>query len=230
MRTIPALRRCRCPRRAAALAYDDVRRALDAFNARRGADRPFILAAHSQGSVIAERLLYEAISGTELRNRLVAAYLLGGRVTTAGLRERAPDIPACVAPDDVHCVVAWNARGPAFVPNDFELHRADARERLCTNPLTWRVDGASAPSALNLGAVFLETDDHAPQLAFADARCADGVLIVSHVGAVPRDVPSRILDHVLGTENYHAIEYQLFFMNLRQNAVARVAAFAAARR
>lgn len=32
----------------------------------------------------------------------------------------------------------------------------------------------------------------------------------------------------MGSGNYHAIEYQLFFMNLRENANVRAAAFAAA--
>lgn len=213
--------------RALGVAYEDVRRAFEAFNQRRGAGRPFLLAAHSQGAVLGERLLYEAISGTPLRDRLVAAYLIGGRITAAGLRERAPDIAACASPDDTRCVVAWNARGPDFVPTAYELHRPDARERLCTNPLSWRLDGAPAPAAQNLGAVFLETDDHAPRAAFADARCVEGTLVVSHVGPAPRDLPSRILDHVMGNGNYHPIEYQIFFMNLRQNAAARVAAFPA---
>ncbi|WP_158502131.1 DUF3089 domain-containing protein [Vitiosangium sp. GDMCC 1.1324] len=216
--------------RAIARAYEDVRRAFDAFNARRGSGRPFILASHSQGTVLAERLLHEVISGTDLRNQLVAAYLIGGRVTEAGLRERAPDLPACHAPDDLHCVIAWNARGPEYVPTEFEMHRTDLRERLCTNPLSWRTDGAQAPADLNAGAVFLESDDPTPRAAFADARCVNGTLIVSHVGAAPRDVMSQILDRVLGNGNYHPIEYQLFFMNLRQNATARVSAFVSAPR
>jgi hypothetical protein len=149
--------------RAIELAYGDVRRAFEAFNARRGGARPFIIAAHSQGSVLAERLLYEAVSGTPLRERLVAAYLPGGGVTTAGLRERAPDLAPCRAADDLRCVAAWDARGPGFAPTRFDVRRADTRERLCTNPLTWTTDGARASESLNLGAVFMETDDHAPR-------------------------------------------------------------------
>jgi hypothetical protein len=216
--------------RAIDLAYDDVKRAFDAFHARRGPGRPFILAAHSQGSVMAERLLYQAISGTALRDQLVAAYLIGGPVTAAGLSEHAPDIPPGRAPDDLHCVIAWNARGPDYVSTGFEIHGPDPRARLCSNPLTWRMDGASAASELNLGAVFLDSDDHAPRPGFADATCTDGTLIVSHIGPAPRDLMSRILDHVIGSQNYHPIEYQAFFMNLRQNAGARVSAFFAAPR
>jgi hypothetical protein len=174
-------------------------------------------------------LLFEAISRTALRDQLVAAYLIGGDLTTEGLRERAPDIAPCAAPDDLHCVVAWNARGPEFVHTEFEMLRTDMRERICTNPLSWLPDGAPAPAERNLGAVFLETNDSSPRTGFADARCVNGTLVVSHVGAVPRDAMSRILDHVLGKQNYHAIEYQLFFMNIRQNAAARAASLTALR-
>ena len=48
--------------RAIALAYEDVRYAFEAFEARRAPGRPFILAGHSQGSVHAERLLYEVVA------------------------------------------------------------------------------------------------------------------------------------------------------------------------
>jgi hypothetical protein len=211
--------------RAIDLAYGDVRRAFAAFEARRGADRPFLLAAHSQGSVLAERLLYEVVSGGPRRDRLVAAYLIGGPVTLAGLRESAPDIPPCRAADDLHCVVAWNAREARYLPTGFEMVRSDRRERLCTNPLSWRLDGAPAPADLHLGAVFLESEDAAPRPAFTDARCEGGTLVVDPAGAVPRDLPSRLLDHVLGAGNRHAIEFQLFFLDLRENASLRAAAW-----
>jgi hypothetical protein len=106
--------------------------------------------------------------------------------------------------------------------------RPDARERLCSNPLSWRRDGAPAAADDNLGAVFLESDDPSPRPGFADAQCVGGTLVLRRVGEAPRDLPSRVLDHVLGAGNHHAIEYQLFYMNLRENAQRRATAWAAA--
>lgn len=216
--------------RAIAFAYEDVKRAFAAFNARRGAGRPFILAAHSQGAIHAERLLFEVIAGSALEKDFVAGYLIGGRLTYVGLKARAPNIHVCGTPNDIGCIAAWNARGPHFQPTRFEMVRADKSTRVCVNPLTWRDDEQPAPASENLGAVFLETEDRVPKPAFADAQCKDGVLVVSAIGEAPRDLPSRILDRMLGEENYHPIEYQIFFENVRENAAARTTAFLGARR
>jgi hypothetical protein len=42
-------------------------------------------------------------------------------------------------------------------------------------------------------------------------------------------IPRKLLDHALGPENYHPIEYQIFCLSLRRNAQTRVAAYLAAR-
>jgi hypothetical protein len=65
-------------------------------------------------------------------------------------------------------------------------------------------------------------------LRFANARCADGELIVSQIGTVPRSFFSRVSDHVMGAGNYHPIEFQLFYMNLPRNVAERVEAFLSA--
>ena len=87
-----------------------------------------------------------------------------------------------------------------------------------------RSSGVTATARANLGAVFLESDDPSPRPAFADARCDRGTLRVTSIGRAPRDFMSRILDHVIGAGNHHPIEFQMYFMNLRANAIARVAA------
>jgi hypothetical protein len=201
------------------LAYDDVRTALRFFLEKHSRGRPFILAGHSQGSALAGRLLQEEIAGSPLEERLVAAYLIGGPINTVP----SPAVRPCAGPNETGCLVAWNARGPRFVGYGFDFRFEG--ERLCVNPLTWHHDEMPADAELNAGAVFQHAGDGTVLPGFADARCRGGVLIVSRIGHAPRDLKSRVLDFVIGPENYHPIEYQLYYMNLRHNAEVRVSAY-----
>jgi len=229
------------------LAYGDVERAFLAFAARRargaatGIERPFIVAAHSQGTMLLYRLLRQQVSGRALRSRLVAAYLIGGLITQTDLAKDLPDIPVCAAKEQTGCIVAWNARGPQYQPSSFELRRSsdgapgrgpglDAvlRDRVCVNPLSWTHDEQAAAAARNPGALFFDSPVPTILPGFASAQCRQGALIVATLGPVPRDLMSRLLDYALGAGNYHPIEYQIFFLSLRDNARARAAAFLAA--
>jgi hypothetical protein len=201
------------------LSYTDVRDAFRSFLGRGSEGRPFVLAGHSQGSVLAARLLREEIAGTALAERLVAAYLIGGPIDVApGL-----GIPPCDAPEQTGCLVAWNARGPRFAGSAFDFRGGG--ERLCVNPLSWRRDEEPVGAERNEGAVFLHASDGTPLPGFADAQCRDGVLLVRAIGEPPRDLRSRLLDFVIGPENYHPIELQLYYMSLRRNAQERVHAY-----
>jgi hypothetical protein len=64
-----------------------------------------------------------------------------------------------------------------------------------------------------------------PRPGFASARCEQGTLRVELAEHPPRDFMSRLLDHALGTGNYHPIEVGIFYVDLRENAQARVTAF-----
>ncbi len=210
---------------AFAVAYGDVSAAFDTFLERIG-ERPFIIAAHSQGAMIGARLVARRIAGTPLERRMIAAYLVGAAVSADEV-----GVPVCERPTQTNCVVGWNARGPEFSPNEFEF---DARAedpmagRICVNPITWTTDDDVAPADRNAGAIFFDTESPAIKPAFADAQCVDGVLLVTEIGDAERDVMSRLLLYVMGPQNYHPIEYQLFYVDLRNNAVARVRAFMAA--
>lgn len=213
------------------LAYADVAAAFAHYLRTYNRDRPFILAAHSQGSVMARRLLAEQIAGHKAEQRLVAAYIIGSPLTVEAAAREFPSVPPCQTPEQTGCVIAFNARGPHYRPGPFEFREATAngpsvaRNLLCINPLTWRNDETPAAAAQNAGAVFLEESAPALRPAFASARCEAGTLIVAEIGNPPRDFMSKLLDRALGAENYHPIEYQMFYVNLRLNAQARVAAF-----
>ena len=101
--------------------------------------------------------------------------------------------------------------------------------RICVNPLSWKNDTASASAEQNRGALFFDAEKPAVLPAFADATCRDGRLLVQHLGELPkRDAASDILLRVIGPDNFHPIEFQLYYVNLRNNAVRRVEAFLAA--
>ncbi len=197
--------------RALDLAYGDVVEAFRHFIDELNDGRPFILAGHSQGSRHADLLLAEHIVGTPLADRLVAAYPVGFEIDGSN------GLPVCTAPAQTGCQVSWNSVGPRagglFASPD----------NICVNPLTWARNGAAAAHDLNLGAVNFDGDASYEQGA-ADAQCVeDGRLLVTDIRS------TRYNQRPLGRDNYHVYDYALFYVNVRQNAQARVEAFLATR-
>jgi hypothetical protein len=220
--------------RALDVAYADVRAAFRRFHEVRGAGRPFLIAAHSQGSMLAYRLLREEVSRTALREALVAAWIIGGAIGEEDVREQLPDIPPCAGPEQVGCIIAWNARAPGYQTGPFEM-RVRVREGhplgtlLCVNPLSGRHDGVAVEAERNRGAVFFDTEPALFLPGFTGAACREGLLEVVPVGQVPRDFMSTLLDRALGPGNYHPVEYQLFFADIRHNARVRLDAWSRSR-
>lgn len=207
--------------RAVELAYSDVARAFESFQRTRGTHRPFLLASHSQGTILAARLLRERIAQTADADQLVAAYLVGGPISDGDLG----GLPVCSTPSQSGCMVGWNARGPAYSRNGLEFAErpgAPRSEWICVNPLDWHPSVGPGPRET---ALFFDADVPRPISLFGEAACADGYLIVRDLGSAPRDAMSRILDWMMGPQNYHPIEYQLFYLEIRRNAAARVDAF-----
>jgi len=213
------------------LAYEDVERAFDYFIEHYNQGRPFILASHSQGSVHVRTLLERRITGTALRERLVAAYPIGFGINREEMAKAVPDVPVCESAEQIGCVVTWNAVGPKAQP------WGDPRKNICVNPLTWRADGAAAEASLNLGGVAypgtfegtLADVKGVPEdfiaakpvleTAVADAQCVDGMLLVKEIHS--KNYAAR----PMGRDTYHIYDYNLFHMNLRRNVEQRVAAY-----
>jgi hypothetical protein len=188
------------------LAYQDIKDAFNAFNAKRGTDRPFILAGHSQGSMLLIRLLND-LAGSSLLEKLVVAYLPGSTISEEQLQRFG--LEPCTEFDQLHCVAAWNARGPAYQEGKLEMVRDRATTRLCTNPISWRAGRGSRDRV----AVFLETADHSPLAGVVETECQEGTLVVFKHPKLPRDWMSWLLDRALGEGNLHPVEYQLFWLN-----------------
>lgn len=209
--------------RSLTLAYSDVARAFDYYIAHENHGRPFILAGHSQGSILGTRLLQEKIAGTPLMKQLVAAYLVGSSVSV----ENIPGIQPCRTASQTGCVIGWNSfsapggsrGGHIWVDGKYT---SSEMPLLCTNPLNWQLNGG-APASANLGATpaMRSTPEDAlpkPVPGLAGAECVGQRLVV----AIADNAPGRWI--TLG-KSYHLYDYGLFYLNIRQNATERVAAF-----
>lgn len=221
--------------RALEVAYFDVAAAFRHYIIQHNQGRPFFIAAHSQGSVLGERLLREEISHKPIRQKLIAAYLIGIPISAKALAKHASDIPICTTDTQTGCVLSFNARGPQYRINEFAFRRSNedpfsaAREAVCVNPISFSADEVAVAASHNAGALFFDAKPPVLLPKFASAHCQNGTLQVALQGNPPRDFMSRLLDRAMGPDNYHAIEYQLFYVNLRHNAQARLAAFVAPR-
>jgi len=219
------------PRSAQAIdfAYRDVARAFDAFLAAAPADRPIILAGHSQGSLHLLRLLREKVAGKPVASRVVAIYAVGWPISlTADLP--ALGFPACRAAAQARCILSWQSYAepsdPRLVKAYFEASQGYAgiprkgTRMLCVNPLTGVEDGA-APASANKGALVPHADLSGVDLTsgLVPARCTPQGLL--SIGPEPAGFGS----YVLPGNNYHVFDYALFWANIRDDVAARLKAF-----
>jgi hypothetical protein len=199
--------------KAIEVATTDVVNAFHEF-LRRINNGPFIIAGHSQGSALAKTLLSEA----KAHPGFVAAYLVGTPVT----KDDVVDVPLCSTPQQTRCIVTFNARGPKHQRDEFEFEAPD-ESRLCVNPTLGTTSTERVPKERHRGTVFFDSEKPAVMPAFASSRCDNGRLVVDDMAELPkRDPMSGILMWVMGGSNYHPIEYQLFYMDLREDARRRV--------
>ena len=157
------------------VAYTDVANAFDYYMAHfnkdaNGNPRPFILAAHSQGSNLLLMLLENKFSDPSLRRLLVAAYVLGWSVTSDDMNNYPASLQQlgiCGIPTTrtTGCIVTYNTQA---YPGDWTQAPGTVKygvvqaNAYSVNPLTWvatgpgAVESPAASATANLGAVFYQ--------------------------------------------------------------------------
>jgi len=196
----------------------DVQQAFEYYIQHLNNGRPFIIAGHSQGTMALIELIKNSFgSAPELRNRLVAAYLIGYTVTDADLA--AANLTAAQNAFDVGVVITYNtqsvtsAGGPMLLPG---AH--------CINPLNWRTDGEEASASDNLGAVFF---DDATGTFLREEPHYCGAQINTEKAALTTTIPEgEQLDIGPYEEGvYHRFDYAFWYRNLEQNVKDRIEAY-----
>ena len=193
------------------IAYSDIKEAFEYYLSHWNNGRPLIIAAHSQGSKMANRLLKEFFDASKdsvqapLRSRLVAAYILGWPVP----KEYFTSLKMCVDSLQTGCLCSWRTVRKNHVPYYLKNEKGNS---FVTNPLTWATDSVYAAKKMNSGSVLFKFNKLYKYT--TDAQINNGLLWVKK--------PKFPWSFLYFTKNYHAGDINLFYVNIRENVERRI--------
>jgi hypothetical protein len=207
-------------KKAGEIAYIDIKSSFNYYLKNYNNGRPFIIAGHSQGSAIATRLINDFFNDSLLVKQLVAAYLVGFPVLTDTFKLIKP----CGSPTETGCFVSWNTLGiNNFPKNRNRVQKLKARQyehflnkSTCINPLSWKSDTILISEKENKGSLPVTFKKVHPQV--TDAQCKDGILWIHKTRRKFWFPPFK-------NENYHPLDYNLFYVNIRENIKMRVESY-----
>ncbi len=194
-------------KKALDFAYFDVLAAFDHYLRYENQGRPFIIAAHSQGTVHAARLIKERIDGNALRDQLVIAYLVGMPIKVNEFQHIMP----CRDSSDLHCFVSWRTFKKSYIPDDVPLGDSIAVH----NPLNWKLNGDFSPRETSKGAVLRNFDKVLPKAIEAE----------THKGILWTNKPKFPMSFLFTRKNYHIVDFNFFYEDVKLNAQQRVKKF-----
>ncbi|MEO7047080.1 MAG: DUF3089 domain-containing protein [Ferruginibacter sp.] len=190
------------------IAYSDVKTAFEYYMKHYNNGRPIIIASHSQGTVHAGRLLKEFFEGKPLYNKLVCAYIIGMPTP----EHYFTSIPGCKDSLATGCFVGWRSFHKDYTADYIAKEKFKS---IVTNPLLWTSATTFAPAELNKGAVLLKFNKIIKHN--VNAQIHDNVLWTSK--------PKFFGNIFFHSENYHIADYNMFYMNLRENVHTRIKMF-----
>jgi len=189
------------------LAYKDVKTAFEYYLKHYNNGRPIIMASHSQGTNHTEQLLKDFFDGKPLQKQLVTAYLIGMPIVADSFQ----NIKPCIEPAQTGCFCTWNAYARNHYPKGWEF---DLKYSIATNPINWKIDETYADYSDNKGGVLSKFNIKEN---LSDAQVKDGMVWIGN--------PKVFGSFLLRTKRWHYAEYNLFYLNIRENAQLRVKSF-----
>lgn len=195
----------------------DIYAALDYYFENYNDGRPFILAGHSQGSIMSIIVLGDYMQAhPEYYERMVAAYPIGFSVTKEWLEEH-PYLKFAEGADDTGVIITWNTEGPGNKGQDNIVVEEGA---ISINPLNWKRDDTYAGVDENLGSLVQneETGEYEIKDGMGDAQVDTerGVVICT------TDTDYVPAAEVFGPASLHRWDYGLYYVNIQKNVADRI--------
>ena len=202
--------------------YADITAALDYFFEKCNNGRPFVIAAHSQGSALLKHVLKKYFKEhPEYYKRMVAAYPIGFSITKDDLAQY-PHLKFAEGESDAGVIISYNTEGPKNVQENAN-NKVVLPGAISINPLNWKRDETYAPASENLGSYMpnAETEMYEITDVGADAK----VVLSRGVIVTNTTYDQYAAAEFFGPQSFHEDDYTLYYNNLKDNVAKRIAAY-----
>lgn len=193
------------------IAYTDIKNAFEYYLLHYNHGRPIIIAGHSQGALMAEKLLVDYFENKPLQKQLVVAYIIGWPVPKKYFK----GLPMCNDSTQTGCICSWRTLRRNYVPSYLKKENGNA---WVTNPLNWTMNEDFVSRKMNKGGVLTKFNKVYKRT--ADAQIQNGLLYTRK--------PKFPWSFLFFTKNYHVGDINLYYINMRENVQTRIKAFKAA--
>ncbi len=198
----------------------DIYAALDYYFEHYNEGRPFIIAGHSQGSIMTKIVLGEYMQAhPEYYERMVAAYPIGFSITKDFL-DAHPYLKFAEGADDTGVIVSWNTEGKG---NKGQKNLVVEPNAISINPINGRRDDTYAGFEENLGSRIWNEKAGTYKVikGIADAQVDTERGVVICTAEDPEYAPAEFF----GPESLHGHDYDFYYENLKENVKTRVEAY-----
>ena len=210
----------------------DIYGAFDYYFEHYNQGRPFILAGHSQGSLMLKIALRDYFKEhTDYLKRMVAAYIIGYCVTKEDL-EANPALKFAEGADDTGVTISWNTETPENKNVESAIVQKNA---ISINPLNWKRDDTYAAASENLGdrlpisdgteLIPTRFEESHPGHGDAQLDLERGVVVCTTMTGVKASLDVPGLENPFGPGSLHCLDYPLYWENIRENIRTRIKAY-----
>ncbi|MBK9510119.1 MAG: DUF3089 domain-containing protein [Cytophagaceae bacterium] len=190
-------------KKAMDLAYFDIRKAFEIFLEKYNHSRPFIIAGHSQGTLLAIRLIQEFVNNKPLQERMIAAYLVGMPVNDSMFET----VKLMTEPNQTGGYLSWNTFSENYYPSYYENGLNQAQ---CINPVSWKPNTNWSKKSWHKGTLGIKSK-LSPGI--ITCKVENGILWIKKP-----DIPGKAF---LNEKIWHFADYNLFWLDIRENVALR---------
>ena len=185
------------------VAYQDVLEAFKYF-INENPSNPIIIASHSQGTNHAVRLINEYISlNKNLQKRLVLSYLIGMNIEKDELK-----IEVCKSANETDCFMSWRSFNESYYPKTWRY----GSNISSVNPISFSTDSIWSSKDKHMGILMPNQK----------IRFKKTITATNHFGILWVKFPNNIIFNRFKSDNYHRADYNLYWMNMRENLKQRL--------